>query len=65
MQKQNEEVRLTESIVMEQILIIMLLLDGMAGMIYVIRSFVRLTDKIGVVDMGAKRYDRNSYPEGD
>ena len=50
---------------MEQILIIMLLLDGMAGMIYVIRSFVRLTDKIGVVDMGAKRYDRNSYPEGD
>lgn len=65
MQKQKEADRLMEDMPMEQILIIMLLLGGIAGMIYVVWSFVRLADGISVVDMGAKRYDRNSNPEGD
>lgn len=65
MQKQKEADRLMEDMPMEQILIIMLLLGGIAGMIYVVWSFVRLADVISVVDMGAKRYDRNSNPEGD
>lgn len=50
---------------MENVLIILLLVGGFVGGIYLAPQIARLCRAITVVDMGDKRYDRNSYPEGD